>query len=522
MSDPSQVSSESEELFRLLFELAPIGMAMTSLDGRYLRVNRAFCDSLGYTAEELLARTFADITHPEDLADNLAPREKLLRGEAPYFNLEKRYITKAGKIVHALIQVTLLHDVHGRPAYFVGQLVDITERKRLEEQLRHAQKMEAVGRLAGGVAHDFNNLLTAINGFAELMRARLTPEDPLYEMADKVLRSGQRAADLTRQLLAFSRKQIIEPRVLDLNAVVADMDKMLRRIIGEDVELRTVPGAGLWPVKVDPTQIEQVIVNLAVNARDAMPHGGKLTVETANVTPLQLPPIRGELEGGGEYVLLAIGDTGVGMSEAVQAHLFEPFFATKDEGKGTGLGLATVYGIVRQSGGDIQVASQAGQGTTLKIYLPRAAEAASALPSRDGAGSLPGGTETVLLVEDDPGVRALAGRVLCRQGYHVWEAADGPQALRLVAEQGDPMHLLLSDVIMPGMSGPVLADQLRAERPQLKVLFISGYADEALGRHGVLESGIPFLQKPFSPESLARKVREVLDSRPPALAGRPG
>jgi signal transduction histidine kinase/CheY-like chemotaxis protein len=403
--------------------------------------------------------------------------------------------------------------------------MDITGHKRLEEQLRQAQKMEAVGRLAGGIAHDFNNLLTAINGFAELMRSRLAPDDPLYEMADKVLGSGRRAADLTRQLLAFSRKQVVEPRVVDLNAVVADMDKMLRRIIGEDIQLQTIAGPGLWPVKVDPTQIEQIIVNLAVNARDAMPQGGRLTVETANVSPLHLPlPLRGQVpspgqagrgeeEGGGEYVLLAIGDTGVGMNEAVKAHLFEPFFTTKEEGKGTGLGLAMVYGIVQQSGGVIRIDSQEGLGAAVKIYLPRVAAAVTAPTGTEPATSLPAGSETVLLVEDDPGVRVLAARVLRRQGYCVWEAADGPQALRLAAEQGGPIHLLLSDVVMPGMSGRILADRLVAERPQLKILFTSGYADEALLHHGVLQSGAPFLQKPFTPEALARKVREVLDSR---------
>jgi PAS domain S-box-containing protein len=387
----------------------------------------------------------------------------------------------------------------------------ILERERLEEELRQSQKLEGIGRLAGGIAHDFNNLLTAINGFAELMQFQLAPDDPLQELVGKMLQSGQRAADLVRQLLAFSRKQIIQPQVLDLNQLVADLDKMLQRIIGEDIELRTNLAPNLGRVKADPTQMEQVIVNLAVNARDAMPIGGRLTLETANAV-LDEDYVAGHLGvQPGEYILLAISDTGMGMSREVQAHLFEPFFTTKEVGKGTGLGLATVYGIVKQSGGDIWVYSEEGVGTTFKIYLPRAQEAAQPLPSRPMHTEMPLGWETILVVEDDAEVRDLARRVLHRQGYTVLEAGDGQQALWLAAGYSSPIHLLLSDVVMPGMSGVALAEELACARPDLKVLFMSGYSDEAVARHSTSEAGTPFLQKPFSPMALARQVRAALD-----------
>jgi two-component system cell cycle sensor histidine kinase/response regulator CckA len=328
----------------------------------------------------------------------------------------------------------------------------------------------------------------------------------------KILHSGRRAADLVRQLLAFSRNQISEPQVLDLNVVVSEMGHMLRRIITENIELETSLTPDLWAVKADLAQIEQVIVNLAVNARDAMPAGGKLVIKTANLV-LDEAYVARHLEAQpGEHVLVAVTDTGMGMSEEVQVHLFEPFFTTKELGKGTGLGLATVYGIVKQSGGHVWVESEEGQGTTFKIYLPRARETArAALPPRSMA-DMPWGGETVLLVEDDEGVRDLAGRVLRSQGYNVLEAQDGQEALRVSAHQTDPIHLLLADVVMPGISGKVLADQLTQTRPDLKVLFMSGYTDEEIVQHGVLEPGIVLLQKPFNPMALARKVRQVLDT----------
>jgi CheY-like chemotaxis protein len=372
--------------------------------------------------------------------------------------------------------------------------------------------MEAIGRLTAGIAHDFNNLLTAINGFAELLQVELLPDDPLREMTDKILHSGRHAADLVRQLLIFSRKQIIEPRVLGLNTVVAEMNKMLQRIIGEDIELNPLLAPDLWMIKADPTQMEQVILNLAVNARDAMPEGGRLTIETANVIINEAYATAHLSPQPGEYVLLAISDNGVGMSQEVKAHLFEPFFTTKDRGKGTGLGLATVFGIVKQNGGDIWVYSEEGLGTAFKIYLPRAEKATLPLASREIGAEMPTGSETILLVEDDMAVREVARRILQRQGYSVLEAQNGQEALRLMAHHPGPIDLLLTDVVMPGMSGKALAEQGLALIPHLKTLFMSGYTDETIAHHGVIDPGVAFLQKPFSPVSLARKVRAALDN----------
>ncbi len=388
------------------------------------------------------------------------------------------------------------------------------KRRQLEEQYYQAQKMEAVGRLTAGVAHDFNNLLTAINGFAELIQAQLRPDDPVQEMVAAVLRSGQRAAGLVRQLLAFSRKQIIQPQVLNLNTIVAELDKMLQRIIGEDIHLKTVLASDLWPVNVDPAQLEQVIANLVVNARDAMPAGGQLTIETANVV-IDDDYVESHLDTQpGNYVLLAISDTGCGMSPEVKAHIFEPFFTTKEKGRGTGLGLATVYGIVKQSGGHIWVYSEEGIGTTFKIYLPAVEEKVTRPSALQEAGAeLPVGSETILLVEDDAGVRELLRQVLSTLGYTLVEAKNGQEALHLLAHYPDPIHLLLTDVVMPGISGKTLAEEASRTRPDLKTLFISGYTDEAIVQHGVSDAETAFLQKPFSLMALAAKIRSVLDEK---------
>jgi PAS domain S-box-containing protein len=386
------------------------------------------------------------------------------------------------------------------------------ERRQLEEQYYQAQKMEAIGQLTAGVAHDFNNLLTAINGFAELIKMELLPADPLAEMIDKILHSGERAARLVSQLLAFSRKQIIAPQLLELNYIVDKLGKILPRIIGEHIEVKTSLDPDLGLIKADSYQIEQVIVNLAVNARDAMPQGGHLVIETANAvldenftaTHLGVQP--------GDYILLSVSDTGSGMSEEVKAHLFEPFFTTKELGKGTGLGLATVYGIVKQNGGHIWVYSEVGLGATFKIYLPRVRDTELPSPQPKVAAEMPRGSETLLLVEDDMSVRELAQRVLEAQGYTVLVAPNGQAALELAGRHLAPIPLLLTDVVMPGMSGKVLAEQLVQTRPDLKVLFMSGYTDEAIAYHGILIPGVSLLQKPFSPINLARKVREVLNS----------
>jgi PAS domain S-box-containing protein len=382
-----------------------------------------------------------------------------------------------------------------------------------EEELRQSQKMEAVGRLAGGIAHDFNNLLTVINGYSELILHRLGPADPIRAELEAIKQAGARAAALTGQLLAFSRRQALQSRVLDLNAVVANMDSMLRRTIGEDIELRTVLQPELGRVKADPGQIEQVILNLAVNARDAMPHGGRLTIETADVELDETQTRRLLTVIPGPHVLLAVSDTGCGMDKETQARIFEPFFTTKEKGKGTGLGLSTVYGIVKQSGGSIWVYSEPGRGTTFKIYLPRVEEPAEAVePDTAGAPS-PGGTETILLVEDEAGVRSLARTALQAYGYTVLEASNGSEALQICERHEGPIHLLVTDVVMPGMSGKELADRLASGRPEIKALYVSGYTDGSIIHHGMLDPSVAFLQKPFSPDALARKAREVLDEK---------
>jgi two-component system cell cycle sensor histidine kinase/response regulator CckA len=394
--------------------------------------------------------------------------------------------------------------------YFVGIVRDISDKKRLEEQLHQSQKMEAFGQLAGGVAHDFNNLLTVISGYSELLMAELPPDDPKKKMADQIHRAGKRAAALTRQLLAFSRQQVLEPKVLDLNVVVTDIEKMLRRLIGEDVQFTTVLGAAISPVKVDSGQIEQVIMNLAVNARDAMPQGGKLTIETREADLEESYTQTHPEAKTGRFVMIAISDTGCGMTPEVKARIFEPFYTTKDVGQGTGLGLAVVHGIVKQSGGNIDVYSEVGVGTTFRIYLPTVQQ-----PAATSAGSAPEmpsrGSETILLVEDEDSVRELAMFVLRQCGYKVMTAPEGLAALQLVANCREKIDLLLTDVVMPQMGGRKLAETLLAEHPELRVLFMSGYTDDAVVRHGVLQSNANFLQKPFSPNSLAQKVRDVLD-----------
>lgn len=398
-------------------------------------------------------------------------------------------------------------------------LAEIEERKRseaekekLQAQLQQSQKMEAVGRLAGGVAHDFNNLLTVITGYSELLLQKIGKESPMQREVEEIKRAGERAAALTQQLLAFSRKQIIDPKVLDLNLLTADLGKMLIRLIGENIDLRIVHGKNLGWVKVDPSQFEQVLINLAVNARDAMADGGTLIIETANVEldeeycaqrPYQIHP--------GRFVRLAVSDTGHGMTGETSKQIFEPFFTTKAKGKGTGLGLSMIYGAVKQSGGSIEAYSEVGKGTTFKIYLPRVEGKAVKLEKDDRPTVLPGGTDTVLVVEDDDTVRNLCVQILERVGYKILQARNGTEAIALMQGYGDRIDLLLTDVVMPGMNGAELARQLVVRHPEMQVLFTSGYTDDAISRHGILDEGVSFIGKPYTPERLARKVREVLD-----------
>jgi len=402
-----------------------------------------------------------------------------------------------------------------REGQLVGAVVtflDISDRKRLEAQFQQAQKMEAVGHLAGGVAHDFNNLLTIISGYSEILLPGLSPGDPKREMILQIRQAGERAAGLTRQLLAFSRQTVLEPKILDLNELVRENEKMLRRLIGEDVQLATNLDPALAPVKVDPGQIGQVIMNLAVNARDAMPTGGKLTIETGNVQLDETFVAMAPEAKPGRYVVLTATDTGIGMTPEIRAHVFEPFFTTKGPGKGTGLGLATVYGIVQQSSGFITVYSEPGRGTAFKIYFPAADGRVSTGKSFPGFTSLPRGAETILLVEDEDAVRSMVQLVLRQAGYTVLQASRGSGALRLAGEHVGPIHLLITDVVMPEMGGRELVERLARQRPDIKVLYLSGYTDDAVVRHGVLQAEVAFLQKPFTMAALTNKVREVLDA----------
>jgi signal transduction histidine kinase/CheY-like chemotaxis protein len=385
------------------------------------------------------------------------------------------------------------------------------ELERSEEQLRQSQKMDAIGQLAGGVAHDFNNLLTAICGHSELSLKRLTPEDPLYRPLEQIKKAGERAAGLTRQLLAFSRKQMLQPKIIDLNQIVVDMNKMLQRLIGEDIDLMMGLAADLGKVKADPNQIEQILMNLSINARDAMPKGGRLTIETSNVDLSEEYSREHVSVRPGQYVMLAVSDNGCGMDAMTQAHIFEPFFTTKEVGKGTGLGLATVYGIVKQSEGTIWLYSEVGRGTAFKIYLPCAEAFIKEVEvEADDFESLQG-TETVLLVEDEDVVREMATEILRDSGYHVLEAKSGLEAMILERQHSGVIHLMLTDVVMPQISGRELAEQLTPLRREMKVLYMSGYTDDAIVHHGVLEEGTAFISKPFTPTALARKVREILD-----------
>jgi PAS domain S-box-containing protein len=496
------------ERYRTLFEGNPQPMFVFDRQTlAYLAVNDAAVVHYGYSRDEILGMTVKDIRPPEDVPALLATLART--GDEYAQHGIWRHRKKDGTVIEVEVAT---HGVRfgDRPACLTVAH-DVTERRRLEAQLRQAQKMEAVGRLAGGVAHDFNNLLTVVNGYSDLLLESLPPSDPIRAQVEEISRAARRATDLTSQLLAFGRKAMAIPRVLDLNALVRDTEKMLRRLIGEDVELVTQLDPALGRVKMDPGQLDQVILNLAVNARDAMPQGGTLTIETRNV---ELSPayVRKYLDVvPGPYVALVVRDTGHGMTEEVKAHVFEPFFTTKEVGKGTGLGLSTIYGIVKQAGGHIEVESAPGRGATFRVLLPRLGDGAAATEGARSDAGLPHDSETVLLVEDEDMVRTFARVVLQRCGYTVLEATNGPDALHQAEDHHGPIHLLASDVVMPHMSGRELAERLSGLRPQVRVLFFTGYMDDAVLRLGILKDGTACLQKPFSPDVLARKVREVLD-----------
>jgi two-component system cell cycle sensor histidine kinase/response regulator CckA len=499
---------ESEEQYRLLFDSNPHPMwVFEPATLAFLAVNDAAVRMYGYSREEFLGMTIRDIRPPEDVPALLEKIEARGRGET--VGSLWRHRLKSGALVEVEVASSALL-FRGRPARLV-LVTDVSDKRRLEAQLLQAQKMEAVGRLAGGVAHDFNNLLGVITGYSELLGKTLEPGHRGRGKLEEIQKAAERAAGLTRQLLAFSRKQVLATRVLDLNHIVAELEKMLRRLIGEDVQLLSRTAAGLWPVRADSGQIEQVIVNLVVNARDAMPRGGTVVVETSNVV-IDDAYARSHADvSTGAYVMLTVSDTGEGMDEATQSLIFEPFFTTKEEGKGTGLGLATVFGIVKQSGGHIRVYSEPGMGSTFKVYLPRAGEAAEPEPVPEPEKSTRG-NETILLVEDAEALRVMIREILEGAGYGVIECGDAAEALRTLAAEVARADLLLTDVIMPQASGPEVARSLREKHPGLKVLFMSGYTNQAIGHHGVLEDGATLLEKPFTTESLLRKVRSVLDA----------
>jgi PAS domain S-box-containing protein len=507
---------EREELFRLITENAADMIAVVGADGRRIYNSPSYGTILGYTSEELNSTVPLTQIHPDD-------QEKVTQAAADAVangvgkRIEYRMMHKDGtwRTLESTASTISGAQEGGGKLVIVNR--DITGRRQLEDQFRQSQKMEAVGRLSGGIAHDFNNLLGLIIGYAEILQEQIGPEDPQRASVDEIVTAGRRAAALTRQLLAFSRQQVLEPKVLDLNAVIVETKKMLDRMIGEDVQMTTSLEPKLSRIKTDQGQIEQVLMNLAVNARDAMPRGGKLVIGTQNTQideafARHYPyPVK-----TGAYVLLTVSDTGSGMDAATQARVFEPFFTTKEKGKGTGLGLSTVYGVVKQSGGYIDIQSELGTGTTFRIYLPRVEEQVETA-SNDASGSSVKdsyqGTETILVVEDEEALRKLARNILTAYGYTVLEAEDGARALEISKRFRDTIHLMLTDVIMPGLNGPGLAQQMTRERPDLKVVYMSGYTGQVFNKDAVLEPGSIFVQKPFTREALARKIREALDGR---------
>jgi len=501
----------SEASFRSVVEDAPYGIYRASLSGELVLVNPALQKILGYASQtELLQANLGTQIYRNPL-DHQKVNELLLRQQS-FNDVEVEWKRKDGTPITVRCSGWPIKDESGRVAFLELFAEDVTERRALERQLRMAQKMEAVGRLSGGIAHDFNNLLGVIIGYSQVLKRSLKPEHPLYEHAEEIEKASQRAVSLTRQLLAFSRQQVLEPVVLNMNALVSDMEKMLPRLIGEDVALTLTLDPALGQVKADPGQVEQVIMNLAVNARDAMPDGGKLTIQTANVDLDTAYTHQHPGSRVGSYVMLRVTDTGTGIDPEIQAQIFEPFFTTKERDKGTGLGLATVYGVVKQSGGYIAVDSEKGKGASFSVYLLRVENAVTAPDLSNDAPVSVRGSETILLVEDEESLRKLADMFLRDSGYHVLTAADGAQALQVARQYAGPIHLLLTDVVMPGINGRVLAERLAPSQPGMRILYVSGYTDSFIAGHGVLEAGAHLLHKPFTEESLTRKVRELLDA----------
>jgi PAS domain S-box-containing protein len=512
--------TDQEEMFRLISENAEDLITMIDREGQRLYNSPAYQRTFGYSKEDLDGLPFLDQVHPDDHETVLAARnETFQKGMTP--RVEYRFRRKDGEWRTLESNSSPVRNRRGEIEKLVVVSRDITERKRAEEllqqreqQLRQAQKMEAVGQLSGGIAHDFNNLLAVIIGYSETMELRLAPDDPLRKNTTEIRKAGQSAAALTHQLLAFSRQQVLQPKILDLNSVVTEMGKMLRRLIGVDIELTNKLASQLGKVKADQSQIEQVIVNLVVNARDAMPDGGELLIETSNVDISETVARSLPFLHPGSHVLLTVTDTGVGIDAETQRHIFEPFFTTKEPGKGTGLGLATVYGVVKQSGGVVGIDSRPGRGSTFKIFLPQAKESAEAAPPDITDTKSSTETGTILLVEDEEALLLLTAGLLAECGYTVLSARDGIQALEIARSFDEPIDLLLTDVVMPKLGGPALARSIAHLRPETRILFMTGYEERGPGSRGILPAGIESLQKPFSREVLIHRVRQVLDAAP--------
>ncbi|NOX88666.1 MAG: PAS domain S-box protein [Calditrichaeota bacterium] len=487
------------------------GLSVFDINGKILFVNEAFLDTFGYKREEILGTSIENLYSPVSGYDfQLHILPATLKGG---WNGELKVKRNDGKEIMIFLSTSPVKDEEGQPVVIVGVMSDITLRKQLEEQLRHSQKMEAIGQLAGGIAHDFNNLLTVIEGYIDLLQNKIKHQDSTFNYLTQIKKATDRAVSLTRQLLAFSRRQILQPKILDINQSIKDLTVMLQRLIGEHIELVTMLDADIWQIKADPNQIEQVIMNLVVNARDAMPDGGTLIIETRQVQlDSSYKRLHPDVEPGA-YVQLSITDTGVGMSGEVRRRIFEPFFTTKEKGKGTGLGLATVYGIVKQSNGHIFVYSEVDKGTTFKIYFPAVRSQKSFTRRECGETKSRGSGQRILVVEDEYLVRELICDTLQTLGYKIFEASNGDQALKIYKKHKDEIDLVLTDLIMPVMNGKKLIEIISRDNPELQVLFMSGYDDSAISKHGMLESGINYIQKPFSPRILANKLQEIFENQ---------
>ena len=484
---------------------------ITDMLGKIIFVNESFLNTYGYSKDEVMNQPITLIysgNNSKELFEEIFTRTKKGGWKGELYQKKKD-----GADFPVLLSTSLIHDDNNEEFAMIFVSTDISEIRDLEEQFRQAQKMEAIGRLAGGVAHDFNNLLTVITGYSELLLMRLKKDDPIYQQLNQIKLAGRRAESLTRQLLAFSRKQVLQPVVLDIKRIIEDMNKMLHRLISENIELHTNLDPNLCHIKADPSQIEQIILNILINARDAMPFGGKITIEAKNIVFKQHFYWEDVEIKAGKYLMLVISDTGTGMDAETKKRIFEPFFTTKKEGKGTGLGLSTVYGIVKQSGGFINVYSEKGLGSAFKLYFPCVKEPVVPIKSKTGSSKSLRGSETILVAEDEDNLRNLVCEILRTHGYNVLEAANGGSALLKCEKYKEPIHLLLSDVVMPEMSGAELVERLLPIHPEMKVIYMSGYTDDAVIRHGILEEKVQFLQKPFSPNSLLKKVRSILDSK---------